>query len=148
MRLKSVAPFLLLQNTLGPFQSKTHPLTLSAGTVVLLLTYGLERGSASLNSLDRMASREWDVFMSNRWNDEVVGPKLSECFYAFGGGARICPGRFLAMAELELVTLSLFGFFDFHLVHPAKVKSIQQFTYQAQDLAVVVKPCALYAHSS
>ncbi|KAL3470530.1 cytochrome P450 [Aspergillus californicus] len=69
-----------------------------------------------------------DVFRPERWlkNDGESTEGYDErhrrmhdvCDFVFGGGARICMGRYLAMLEIKKLIATLYSTFDLHLVDP------------------------------
>ncbi|CAG8555582.1 4611_t:CDS:1, partial [Ambispora gerdemannii] len=62
-------------------------------------------------------------------------------FIPFGGGVRLCPGRFVAMAALKVLTVSLFGKYEVELVHPNQpVKTIFKVGNAVKEMKVYLTP--------
>ena len=57
---------------------------------------------------------EAGVFKPERWQEDTSGRHSSakRVVMPFGGGPRICPGRYLALQEIKMVIGMLFGTFD------------------------------------
>ncbi|KAL5340520.1 cytochrome P450 [Aspergillus crustosus] len=69
-----------------------------------------------------------DLFRPDRWlkrdgeSDEGYQERHRRindtCDFVFGGGGRICMGRYLAMLEIKKLIATLYSTFDLHLVNP------------------------------
>jgi cytochrome P450 len=95
MRLKPVAPFLSL-DTLQPMV--IDGVQLPAHTAVLTLLRSSARRQADLTDADA------DAFKPARWLDVAADVNdTGRTQFPFGGGARLCPGRYLALAEIKIV---------------------------------------------
>jgi cytochrome P450 len=93
MRLKPVAPFLSL-DTLQPIE--IDGVQLPAHTAVLTLLRSSARRHAGL--------ADADAFKPARWLDATGDVNdTGRTLFPFGGGARLCPGRYLALAEIKIV---------------------------------------------
>jgi cytochrome P450 len=62
-------------------------------------------------------------FEPERWlgADETAEADGRRSMFPFGGGQRYCPGRFLAMVEIKMVTAMVLGSFDLRLNPPGQV---------------------------
>jgi cytochrome P450 len=106
MRLKPVAPLLALESTAPTVVA--GDLAIPAGTVVMAL---MRAGSMDPRHFERP-----DSFEPERWLDEngngtpsTAGERIA---MPFGAGPRICPGRNLALLEINMVTSMLFRNFE------------------------------------
>ena len=96
MRLKPVAPIVGLETNAD---TVIRDVRVPAATGVYLLTG--HAATIKTNFADPKA------FRPERWletADPGVGGHNTQAFAPFGGGARFCPGRHLAMLEIKLVT--------------------------------------------
>lgn len=105
MRLKPAAP-LQVMNALTELQ--IAGLRVPAGTPIV----GLARAGAHDPELFPRA----DAFDPWRWigGDAARTDAMRHALFPFGAGARFCPGRYLAMAEIKLVASMLFRNFRLH----------------------------------
>ena len=61
--------------------------------------------------------------------------------FPFGGGQRYCPGRYLAMVEIKMVTAMLLESFDLRLAAPAgEVAERFGFTMAPDPLPLALAP--------
>jgi cytochrome P450 len=100
MRLKPVAPFIPLEaNTATTVAGVEIP----AGTLVFCLLRH--------DTLDEALFPQAAAFRPQRWLEGEAGggAKVS---MPFGGGGRICPGRYLALLEMRIAMMVLLGFFE------------------------------------
>jgi len=60
-------------------------------------------------------------FLPQRWLDGAAEADTDDrrSMFPFGGGQRYCPGRYLAMVEIKMVTAMVLGSFDLRLHAPA-----------------------------
>ncbi len=126
MRLRPVAPFLLLE---AKVDTVVGDLLVVAGTRVALLM--------------RPATRypkyfvEPQAFRPGRWLDEIGGVHDESVHMPFGSGARICPGRSLALLEMKLLLSMLYKHFDVERVGDAEaVQEHFAFTMSPVNLKV------------
>jgi cytochrome P450 len=105
MRLKPVAPLLIVQ-ALRPVV--VGDIAIPTGTVLMAI---LRPGAMDARYFERP-----DTFEPERWLDSggsqstnTVGERIS---MPFGAGPRICPGRNLALLEMNMVTSMLFRNFE------------------------------------
>ncbi|KAL4881373.1 cytochrome P450 [Aspergillus karnatakaensis] len=94
-------------------------------------------------------SEDADVFRPDRWlkrdgeGDEEYQERHRRmndtCDFVFGGGGRICMGRYLAMLEIKKLIATLYSTFDLHLVNPKHEWSYRNawFVYQ-NDMPMTV----------
>jgi cytochrome P450 len=105
MRLKPVAPLIALESTAPTVVA--DELAIPGGTVVMAL---MRAGAMDPRHFERPAS-----FEPHRWLDQngtgtsTVGERIA---MPFGAGPRICPGRNLALLEINMVTSMLFRNFE------------------------------------
>jgi len=109
MRLKPVGPFLVLQAARDTVAGQVF---LPAGTLVLLLM----RPAA----VDERYFPEPQAFRPERWlaHDASAATFSSAKRIAmpFGAGPRMCPGRYLALAEIKMVMAMLLACFEIDAV--------------------------------
>jgi cytochrome P450 len=118
MRLKPVAPFLGLEalrdTTVGDVQ-------VPAGTVVWCV---LRHDSVSAQHVPNPA-----VFDPRRWlangAPEGAAP-VRRLSMPFGGGARVCPGRYLALTEIKLAMAMLLSSFEIESVEAAAGGAVRE----------------------
>ncbi|MCU0966639.1 MAG: cytochrome P450, partial [Burkholderiaceae bacterium] len=103
MRLKPVAPQLPLQ---ALKDTVVGDVAVPAGTVVISLMRH--------DSIDDAHVPEAQAFRPERWlgEDGLSPGSAKRISMPFGAGARICPGRYLALQEMKMVLLTLLNHFD------------------------------------
>ena len=103
LRLKPVAPMLPLQ---AARDSTIAGIAVPAGALVICLL----RPAAT----DGRRFPDATMFKPERWQEDASGRHGSakRVVMPFGGGPRICPGRYLALQEIKMVIGMLFGTFD------------------------------------
>ncbi|NEX60040.1 cytochrome P450 [Noviherbaspirillum galbum] len=132
MRLTPVAPMMTLE-TLS--DSQIGNVQVPAGTPVVLLLREVSRNGDF--------GSEPDDFMPSRWIERSANPAegdLSRQMFPFGGGARFCPGRYLAMAEIRIVMSMLAR--NFELVRDTSappVRDLFVYTMNPDSLPVSLK---------
>ncbi len=98
MRLKPVAP-LLVHETTEAVEVMGIPLRKGTPVATLLRRMGMEATAFPNPS----------VFLPERWlgEDHAIQASAKKRLMPFGGGPRFCPGRYLAMLEIKMVTAML-----------------------------------------
>lgn len=100
MRLKPVAPIIILQPTKD---TVVADIEVPKGTVIMCLM----RAAPS----DERRFPDAQTFMPERWLGQSAGsPK--RVAMPFGAGPRLCPGRYLALLEMKMVTAMLLNRFE------------------------------------
>jgi cytochrome P450 len=130
MRLKPVAPFLILE---AYANAEVAGVRLPEGSLVMLLM----RSAA----IDATHFPEPLEFRPERWLDEGLaggrGSAPKRVSMPFGGGPRLCPGRYLALLEIKMVAAMLFR--NFRL---ARVGT-EEGTPVAERLSFTMEPVGL-----
>jgi cytochrome P450/nitrite reductase/ring-hydroxylating ferredoxin subunit len=135
MRLRPVAPFLLLE---AKADTVVGDLLVVAGTRVAVLMRPAAR--------DPRYFVEPQAFRPERWLEEIAGPHDASVHFPFGSGARICPGRLLAVLEMKLLLSMLYKNFEVERVGNAEeVQERFAFTMSPSGLKVRLRrrPSAL-----
>jgi cytochrome P450 len=105
MRLKPVAPIQLQQ---AVHDTVVADIAVPAGTVLMCLT----RTAAVAEEHFPQAS----TFRPSRWLEDgqanQAASSAKRVAMPFGGGPRICPGRYLALLEMKMLMGMLYGSFD------------------------------------
>jgi cytochrome P450 len=119
MRLRPVVPF----NVFEPVED-----TVVAGVAVAARTKLFFLSRPSMLDAKRFACP--DEFCPSRWSaDAAPGQTDSRAFLPFGAGARVCPGRTLANAEMRLVLAILLRRFRVELAcSPDEIEEINALT--------------------
>jgi cytochrome P450 len=112
MRLKPVAPILLLQAS-GP--KIVGDVAIPSGTVVVAL---MRRGSMDERYFERP-----HAFEPARWLDTTATERIS---MPFGAGPRICPGRNLALIEINMVTSMIFRNFEIKAIRTPDGRPVEE----------------------
>jgi cytochrome P450 len=129
MRLKPVAPILLLQAS-GP--KIVGDVAIPGGTVVVAL---MRRGS-----MDERHFARPHVFEPERWLATTGNERIS---MPFGAGPRICPGRNLALLEINLVTSMIFRNFQIKAIRTSDGRPVEEwlsFTMAPSPLMITLAP--------
>jgi cytochrome P450 len=135
MRLEPVAPMLVLE-ALAP--TRVADIEVPAGTLVwcLLRHAGTDpKQVADAPSFDPARWLPGAAFHSDTATRRLAMP--------FGGGARICPGRYLALQEMRLAMVMLLAGFDIVAVESADgtpVRETMQFTMNPTPLRMRLRP--------
>lgn len=104
MRLKPVAPIIMLQPTRD---TKVGEFEVPKGQLIMCLM----RAGAT----DERRFPDAQAFEPQRWlSANANSPK--RVAMPFGAGPRLCPGRYLALLEMKMVTAMLFGGFEIESV--------------------------------
>ncbi len=131
MRLKPVAPILLLQAS-GP--KIVGDVAIPGGTVVAAL---MRRGSMDERYFERPHAFEPDRWLATTGNERISMP--------FGAGPRICPGRNLALLEINMVTSMIFRNFELKTLRTPDGRPVEEwlsFTMAPSPLLVTLAPRA------
>jgi cytochrome P450 len=146
MRLKPVAPLLGVEALRDGVVGGVH---IGRGTLVLCL---MRQPATDEAMVPRAAS-----FEPERWLVGTVGapaaaggaapeaPPLRRLSMPFGAGARICPGRYLALLEMKLAIATLLGRFDISAVgtpHGGPAEERLSFTMAPVGLRMRLRPAA------
>ncbi|CAB4485678.1 unnamed protein product [Rhizophagus irregularis] len=83
-----------------------------------------------------------DDFIPERFLKETNNEIAKNTFIPFGGSTRMCPGRYMAMAELKTLLILLFKKYDVELVDNVSKELKIQFTsvYECTEMKVLVRP--------
>ena len=134
MRLKPVAPFMVLQ---ALRERVLRDVRVPEGTLLWLVMRG--------DSVDEKYFQDAQVFRPERWLDgkpQRSASSPSRVAMPFGAGPRVCPGRHLAMLEMKMALTTVLGAFDIEDVstpdgrEPLEVFS---FTMAPQGLSMKLK---------
>ncbi|NEX62204.1 cytochrome P450 [Noviherbaspirillum galbum] len=132
MRLKPVAPFMAAE---ANHDTVVGGVTIPKGIISFLL---LRRSSFIANQWEAASS-----FLPERWLADGRGNPMSPAsdvarkISPFGGGPRFCPGRYLAFAEIRMVSSMLARNFNLHYDQAAKpVDEIFTFTMTPDSMPV------------
>jgi cytochrome P450 len=131
MRLKPVAPILLLQAA-GP--KIVGDVAIPGGTVVAAL---MRRGSMDERYFERPHAFEPDRWLATTGNERISMP--------FGAGPRICPGRNLALLEINMVTSMIFRNFAIKAIGTPDGRPVEEwlsFTMAPSPLTITLAPRA------
>ena len=111
MRLKPVAPFIMLQ---ALRETRIADIRVPAGTLVWA---GLRTDTVREDYFENATA-----FSPDRWLTAHAAPSatsVNRIAMPFGAGPRVCPGRQLAMLEIKMALATLLGTFDIESVTPA-----------------------------
>jgi cytochrome P450 len=106
-RLRSVAPFIGLASNADCVVAETF-IPKDTGIFVAAVGEGLDEAQFPQNEL--FQPERW-IFEQKPQRDDDPTRKL----FPFGGGARLCPGRFLALTEIKVVVSMLMRNFELEL---------------------------------
>lgn len=126
MRLKPVAPFLFLE---ARTETQIHDVAVPAGTMIMLLL----RTAAT----DPTQFENATTFQPERWLEEGVranSPKRATM--PFGGGPRLCPGRYLALHEIKMVMTALLRNFDVKAVRAPETEPVERLTFTMEPVGL------------
>jgi cytochrome P450 len=126
MRLKPVAPLLMQQ---AVRDTVAGGVALPAGALVMLLL----RPAA----LDERHFPDANAFRPERWLAGVSASSAKRVAMPFGAGPRMCPGRYLALAEIKMVAAMLLAGFEIESVGTVEggdVRERMKFTMSPVDL--------------
>ncbi len=132
MRLKPVAPFLILEPVAD---AELLGYRIPKGTPVFFLMRHLAVNKVHFAGGDSFDPERWLTSVKDR-----AGPHDRRVFSPFGGGPRICPGRMLALAEIRMVLSMLCRNFDLEpAMQPGEVQEQLSFTMLPSELKVFLK---------
>jgi cytochrome P450 len=129
MRLKPVVP---LQGIQAQRDTEVGGIFLPAGTVVWLL---LRPGA-----VDERNFPDAKDFRPERWLSGMSANSAKRVAMPFGAGPRMCPGRYLALAEIKIVMAMLLGSFEIDRVTTPDGKDA------CERLALTMSPVGLKMH--
>lgn len=132
-RLRSVAPYIGLTSNEDCVVADTF---IPKNTTVIVSTAG--------EGLDETQFPDHEAFRPERWIPEQR-PKREEDpsrkLFPFGGGSRLCPGRFLALTEIKMVVAMIVRNFDLELETDAPPpKEVLNFFMAPSSLPVRLVP--------
>ncbi|MES2129941.1 MAG: cytochrome P450 [Pseudomonadota bacterium] len=130
MRLKPVAPYMGVE-PLGDLQ--IGDTLIPKGTPIMVL---LRHSAERISELEAP-----EQFRPERWMPEQGAEGSNDpgrTLFPFGGGARFCPGRYLAMAEIKVVMSMLFRNFELELDRCAPPVE-ERFTFTMTPSALPVR---------
>ena len=134
MRLKPVAPLVILE---ANAPTTVGDIAIPAGTVVMAL---MRRGATDPRHFNRP-----EVFDPERWSNtsatEASPAGRERASMPFGAGPRVCPGRNLALLEINLVTSMLFRNFTIASLQTADGAPVEEwlaFTMAPSKLLVTL----------
>ena len=109
MRLKPIAPLIALQ---AQVDLDLAGLLVPRGHLLFLMTRLCATSELHHEHAQRFAPQRW----LREPGESETDPRRS--LFAFGGGPRHCPGRYLAMAEIKMVMSMALAGFDLRLAAP------------------------------
>ncbi len=119
MRLKPVAPFIGFQ---ALRETKVGDVLVPAGTTIISV---MRHDSVSEEHVPNAAA-----FLPERWlgDDRTTlnATSAKRISMPFGGGPRICPGRYLALLEMKVAMATLLGRFDIESLQTADGKEARE----------------------
>ncbi len=128
MRLKPVAPFVGLESLR---EMVVAGVLLPPQTPVLLLLRAAGMQAQHFPEPER--------FWPERWLNGAE-PELIKKMLPFGGGPRLCPGRFLALSEMKMIVSMLVKNFEIQVQPGVKVEEVFSFTMTPSCLPVLLTP--------
>lgn len=129
LRLRSVTPFLLLESNRDLV---LHGLAIPCGTWVIILT--------RVAGVDAAHFEKPLEFLPQRWQgrSREATDVSQRASIPFGGGARICPGRALAMLEMRAALAMLYSEFEVERVGSAE-RVAERFAFIVEPVGLEVK---------
>lgn len=132
-RLRSVAPFVGLVSNEDCVVADTF---VPKHTAVIVSTVGEGMDEAHFPQSDQFKPERW-IFEHRPQRDEDPARKI----FPFGGGARLCPGRFLALTEIKVVVSMILRNFELEFDTDAPpVKQVMNFFMSPDAVPVRLKP--------
>jgi cytochrome P450 len=120
MRLKPVAPFLGLE---ALRDSTVGDVRVPAGTVVWCV---LRHDSVSAQHVPNPAAFDPRRWLANGAPEGAAAAPVRRLSMPFGGGARVCPGRYLALTEIKLAMAMLLSSFEIEGVAAAAGGAVRE----------------------
>lgn len=128
LRLKPAAPFMGIETTR---ELVSNEVLLPANTPIVLLL----RQAGMQENIFPQAQR----FLPSRWlQGDGQEHELSRKLFTFGGGPRLCPGRFLALVEIKMLAAMLVKNFELEKL-AGKAEEVFAFTMTPSCLPVNLK---------
>lgn len=142
MRLKPVAPFLGLQALHDTTVADIH---VPAGTMIWCV---LRHDSVDERFFPKAGSFDPQRWLSGEDGAAAAmatapGASSKRVAMPFGGGPRVCPGRYLALLEIKLAMATLLGNFDIEAVdtpHGGEAREAMTFTMNPVGLRMRLRP--------
>ncbi|TCV97833.1 cytochrome P450 [Luteibacter rhizovicinus] len=106
-RLRSVAPFIGLGSNADCVVADTF---IPKDTAIIVSTIGEGLDEAQFPQNEQFLPERW-IFEQKPQRDDDPSRKI----FPFGGGARLCPGRFLALTEIKVVVSMIMHNFELEL---------------------------------
>lgn len=131
MRLKPIAPIIVAE---AVEDTNVGDVSLRRGTPILLLT--------RVGAVDARNFSEPGMFRPERWLGEPTEANHRKVSIPFGSGPRVCPGRYLALEEMKMLTAMLVANFDLLGVNTPNGREAQEcltFTMAPLNLSAVLK---------
>ncbi|MFE3192391.1 cytochrome P450 [Nocardia sp. NPDC059240] len=124
MRLLPISPFLFLES-LRPYV--IDDTEVPAGTAVIVLP--------GHGAVDEANFDDPEAFRPERWLTGYTGTHNAKASMPFGGGPRFCPGRSLALLEIEAVATMVCRDFELSLPTP-HVPPRERFTFAVEPVGL------------
>jgi cytochrome P450 len=134
LRLRPAGPVLLME---GTSDTTVGDIEVPRGTVIALLVREPARSTETIADAAE--------FRPARWLEQTSSGALRNALPSlpFGSGPRICPGRSLALLEMNVVLASIYRRFDLTREGPRDdVKELFAFSMSPTGLRVTVRPAA------
>ncbi|GAB2508307.1 cytochrome P450 [Nocardia heshunensis] len=122
MRLRPISPFLFLESLRPTVIGETE---VPAGTAVIVLP--------GHGAVDEANFEDPQAFRPERWLPDYPGTHNAKASMPFGGGPRFCPGRALALLEIEAVATMVCRDFELSLPTP-DVPPRERFTFAVEPV--------------
>ncbi len=131
LRLRPVAPVMFLQ-TREPLSLGRYELPADTQMFVIL--------GCGARSAERFTDP--DAFVPERWLDDKIDlARPAEGLHPFGGGPRVCPGRGLALLEVQTLVGSLLRRYEVHRAPDAPPpKTVAHFTWGPDRVELILRP--------
>lgn len=127
MRVKPIAPIMYLE---ACKDTTLRELRIPKGQMVVLLVHALAKDE------DRFPDA--NQFNPYRWLSENNPSRVTD-MAPFGGGARVCPGRSLALIEMKMAMCQLLKQFEFEAVDSSQVQEKFECVVMPDNLRIRLK---------